>query len=333
MIFAGVEGGATHSKIILIKVQGHAVQKLIELKGESLNCMLRGAEFTSDYVSKLIQSASEKLHLSLPIDGVCMGLAGAGNIERSRKITQIFKQNFSHVARNCFVTTDAVAAIATAFKNGGIVIIAGTGSACRFLNRDGEIFGTGGHGHLIEDGGGGFWIAQQAIRTIFNDEEGLILAPYSTKHLKELIMNHFRLNEFEEILNLLYGTNFSKAKIASVCEEIAENAQNDPLCKLLFENAGVHLARHLVAISRNFDQELLKNVSVLQVGSVFKSWNLLKPGFENILRTKSSNIQQVSFYQLTESGALGAALLAAKKNYVSTDFEYNTSKFVDSIIL
>lgn len=94
--------------------------------------MLRGAEFTSDYVSKLIQSASEKLHLSLPIDGVvkmnnfkkiikifqCMGLAGAGNIERSRKITQIFKQNFSHVARNCFVTTDAVAAIATAFKNG-----------------------------------------------------------------------------------------------------------------------------------------------------------------------------------------------------------------------
>lgn len=47
-----------------------------------------------------------------------MGLAGAGNIERSRKITQIFKQNFSHVARNCFVTTDAVAAIATAFKNG-----------------------------------------------------------------------------------------------------------------------------------------------------------------------------------------------------------------------
>lgn len=107
----------------------------------------------------------------------------------------------------------------------------------------------------------------RAIRTIFNDEEGLILAPYSTKHLKEIIMNHFQLNEFEEILNLLYGTNFSKAKIASVCEEIAESkkfvdilgklfldAQNDPLCKLLFENAGVHLARHLVAISRNFDQ-------------------------------------------------------------------------------
>lgn len=41
------------------------------------------------------------------------------------------------------------------------MLIAGTGSACRFLNRDGEIFGTGGHGHLIEDGGGGFWIAQQ----------------------------------------------------------------------------------------------------------------------------------------------------------------------------
>lgn len=53
------------------------------MKGESLNCMLRGAEFTSDYVSKLIQSASEKLHLSLPIDGVV-------KMNNYKKIIKIF---------------------------------------------------------------------------------------------------------------------------------------------------------------------------------------------------------------------------------------------------
>lgn len=46
---------------------------------------------------------------------------------------------------------------------GGVVLIAGTGSACRYLNDAGEIFGTGGNGHLIEESGGGFWISQRLI--------------------------------------------------------------------------------------------------------------------------------------------------------------------------
>ena len=41
------------------------------------------------------------------------------------------------------------------------MIIAGTGSTCRYLNKRGELFGVGGHGHLIGDGGSGFWIVQR----------------------------------------------------------------------------------------------------------------------------------------------------------------------------
>uniref|UniRef100_A0A914DZM2 N-acetyl-D-glucosamine kinase n=1 Tax=Acrobeloides nanus TaxID=290746 RepID=A0A914DZM2_9BILA len=278
MIFAGVEGGATQSKIILIKVQENAVHKLIELEGESLNCLLRGAEFTSGYVSKLIQSASENVHLSLPIDGVCMGLSGAENQEISQQLTQIFETKFSSVAKKCFVTSDSGASIAAAFKNGGVVIIAGTGSTCRYLNKCGELFGVGGHGHLIGDGGSGFWIVQRAIQTVFDDEDGLAPSKIPTKFLKALIMNHFQLKDIKDIFNLLYGTDFVKAHIASLCVKIAENAQKDPLCKNLFEQAGEILAKHLTAVSKHFDQELLENVPVLQVGSVFKSWQLLKPG-------------------------------------------------------
>lgn len=112
----------------------------------------------------------------------------------------------------------------------------------------------------------GLMICFRAIRTVFNDEEGLILANYPTDNLKQTIVQHFRLMEFEDILGLLYGEKFSKGHIASVTSKIAQrrdkrvsfylllDAETDPLCKQLFEAAGEHLARHLVAISKNFDQ-------------------------------------------------------------------------------
>lgn len=93
-----------------------------------------------------------------------------------------------------------------------------------------------------------------------------------------------------------------------------------------------------------FFQELLEDVPVVQIGSVFKSWELLKPGpthklrdlflgFEKLLRSHLNSIKKVSFYELTESAALGAALLAAKNAHADVDFDYNTKKYVDSIVL
>lgn len=52
--------------------------------------------------------------------------------------------------------------------------------------------------------------------------------------------------------------------------------ESDPLCKRLFEEAGKGLAQYLVAISRNFDDQMFENVPLLIVGSVFQSWNIMR---------------------------------------------------------
>uniref|UniRef100_A0AC35G059 N-acetylglucosamine kinase n=1 Tax=Panagrolaimus sp. PS1159 TaxID=55785 RepID=A0AC35G059_9BILA len=304
MIFAGIEGGATHSKLIFIctYIENGKIEKIFEEEGQSLNCVIQGADFTCDYIAKWIQISAQKLGLNLPLEGVGLGLAGAGNTQITQKIS-------------------------------GVVIIAGTGSACRYLNNSGRTFQTGGNGHLIEDSGGGFWIAQKAIQTIFNHEEGLELSNFPIEFLKQLIMKYFKLNEFRDILNIFYGPNFSKAFVASFCKIIAEYTEQDPLCKHLFEQAGEALAQKLIAISRNFDNEMFQNVSVLLVGSVFQSWNILKFGFVKTLQTKPSKIKQLSFYKLKENAALGAAIFVLKNSEIFFDFDFNTTEFIDSIVL
>uniref|UniRef100_A0AC34GU77 Uncharacterized protein n=1 Tax=Panagrolaimus sp. ES5 TaxID=591445 RepID=A0AC34GU77_9BILA len=223
--------GATHSKLILIKFSDDGnVRKIFEDEGQSLNCVIHGADFTCNYIANWIQTAAQNLNLILPFEGVGLGLAGAGNTEITKKITEIFLSKYSNITQTCFVTNDAIAAIATAFKN---------------------------------------------------------------------------------------------------------DADKDPLCNHLLESAGEALARHLIAISKNFDDEMAQNVSILLVGSVFQSWNILKIGFTKTLQTKESKMKKLSFYKLKESAALGAAVLAAKNSNINFDFDndLDTTEFVDSILL
>jgi glucosamine kinase len=53
----------------------------------------------------------------------------------------------------------------------GIVVYAGTGSIAAHLRADGELVTAGGKGVLIDDAGGGYWIAVQAIRAILRMED------------------------------------------------------------------------------------------------------------------------------------------------------------------
>lgn len=300
--------GATNFKFVIIDENG---RKLKEGHGKGLNLLLEGIEGASEKVASALLEAAKEVNISLPFDSIGLGLAGAEDDSVNNNMVEHFVKNYGNLSQEVHLTTDSVISIAATFERGGVVIIAGTGSSCRLLNEDGEVYGCGGWGHLIGDGGSGYWIASKAIRKIFDVDDGLVIENNSIDHLKEVVLKHFGVSNKLGLLDILYGNKFSKANVASLCESLSNTASGDPIIEKIFYDAGHILGRHLIAVSSNFDQLMFTDVPVLVIGSVWKSWNLIKGGFTDAVGGNKM-VKKVSLYESSESPSIGAAILAAQ---------------------
>ncbi|CAK5082584.1 unnamed protein product [Meloidogyne enterolobii] len=156
-IFAGIEGGATCSTFVLIDSHGNLLHQLSG--GPGLNFLLDGVESTADKIARWLREAivekNRKEHsipnpIRLPVAALGMGLSGAENTATNTLLLEYLRSQHGDLAEALFLTSDAVAAVATCFEKCGIVLIAGTGSTC-----------LGGWGHLVGDEGGAFWISMR----------------------------------------------------------------------------------------------------------------------------------------------------------------------------
>lgn len=324
--FAGIEGGSTHSTLVLIDSSGNKIDEWTG--GPSLNCLLNGVERTADQIASWARECiMRKLDLKLPIFSLGMGLSGAEDETTNCRMLKYFKVQHRDLAENFFLTSDSIAAVATSFENGGVVLIAGTGSSCRFLKANGLVHGVGGWGHLIGDGCSAFWITMRAIKRIFDVEDGFILDQQIDFNLeserivmvKKELLKHFNINNKLELLDILYNPNFDKSLIATFCKRISTLANNgDAFALELFRDGGDIIAQHVCAVSTHFDDEMFDDVPIVLIGSVFNSWRLMKKGFEDRLRRNNTTasakkqIRHVTLYQLESSPAIGAAILGAK---------------------
>ena len=76
-------------------------------------------------------------------------------------------------APEVWLADDAVTSHAGALSRGwGVSVVAGTGVACLALPEVGDARIVGGHGFLLGDEGGGFWIGRRALAAILRAREG-----------------------------------------------------------------------------------------------------------------------------------------------------------------
>lgn len=138
------------------------------------------------------------------------------------------------------------------------------------------------------------------------------MCPYDTSAVWEQVKKHFQIETRYDLLDHCYA-KFDKAFFASLCEKLSHLAsKGDQLSLHLFEDAGRYLAKATTALLPHVSDELLHNgnLNIVCVGSVWKSWSLLKDGYSKEV-AKSTHKFGLNLITLTQAMAIGAAYLAA----------------------
>lgn len=330
--YAGCEGGASHSTLVLINEEGRIVA---EVEGEGTNQWLIGVEECCRRIHALIADGKNIGGVDTKLAAIGLSLSGADGDEMCEEITESFMLSYSEVSDTCFTCNDSFSPLYTATNTGGVVLIAGTGSNCLLVNPSGSSVNCGGWGHILGDEGSAYWVVLQTLKTIYQHNDGFVLSPHSTKYLKKAMFEYFKLKDMFGILQYLYppSQQIDKEHIAKFCVHaiVPGAVQGDALSLHVLRSAGRELGKHVKALVPKIEPDVLRapgGLKIVCTGSLWKSWTYLKDGFVEGITPQTDEEKQLNQFSLVQlkpeaKAAVGAAAWAAKKSGKNINIDYD----------
>lgn len=174
------------------------------------------------------------------------GLTGFGeNIEVLRAL---FAESLSLTREAVTLGSDIEIAYLDAFAPGeGYVVYAGTGSVAAFIDAEGALHRAGGRGAILDDGGGGFWIAREALRHVWRLEDE---QPGRWQASPMAIAVFEQVGGSDWALTRQYVNGRDRGEMGRLALAVARAADEDPVARDILAAAGRELARLALALTQ-----------------------------------------------------------------------------------
>jgi N-acetylglucosamine kinase-like BadF-type ATPase len=243
----GVDAGGTDCRAVLVR-DGEI---LLRRRLGPLNVLLH-----SDALDRLAA-------LILETGAVAAGLGLAG-VRTAADADQIAAELRARTGVPVAVGDDTEAALAGAFRGQpGVVVIAGTGSGALGRDADGRTARVGGHGFLLGDEGGGYWIGREAVRAALRaaDRTGPPTA------LAAVVRDAF--GDLAGAVQQVHARPTDRrllSRLVPAVAALAESPQRDPEAARILAEAGDHLVGLAEAI-----RDRLGPLPVAMAGGVFEA--------------------------------------------------------------
>jgi N-acetylglucosamine kinase-like BadF-type ATPase len=179
---------------------------------------------------------------------VCAGLTGFGG--DSELLAAWLAELLGIAPAAVIISNDIEIAYLDSFQPGeGYLVYAGTGSIAAYIDQGGEFHRAGGRGVTLDDGGGGFWIAREALRRIWRreDEEP---GAWQDSAMARAVFDYVGGSDWSFSRQFIYGRE--RGEVGKLALAVAASAEHDQAARLILQQAGRELARLAAALVSRF---------------------------------------------------------------------------------
>ncbi|SHH46981.1 N-acetylglucosamine kinase [Massilia sp. CF038] len=133
----------------------------------------------------------------------------------------------------------------------GYLVYAGTGSIGAFIDSAQQFHRAGGRGVILDDGGGGYWIAREALRHIWRNEDEEP-GRWRASAMAQAVFARIGGDDWALSRQFIYGQE--RGAVGQLALAVAASADQDPVATAILRAAGEELARLALALTARFGE-------------------------------------------------------------------------------
>lgn len=237
----GIDAGGSSSRWLLLDLGGHVLGRG---RGGPMSGHVLDAAGRTENLARLREILTEARSAALG-RRVVQVVAGVTGLQAASEAARLFTHEAARLleldaARVTFESDIALAYHGAFAPGAGVLVYAGTGAVAYHLCANGAALRAGGHGYLIDDAGGGYWIGREGLKAVLREADRLGHPP-DTPLARELYCD-LGSRAWPEIFAVVYGGG--RSRVAALAPAVARAAAaGDEVAAAILEAAGLELAR------------------------------------------------------------------------------------------